>query len=60
MCGQPPSAVLRAEGTTPSPPKLAADIKSSRALLDRTAEGGCPHTSPRPQEISMRVSYALC
>ena len=41
MWGQPPSAVRVSEAEQGF---SAAEIEDRRALLDRTAEGGCPHT----------------
>ncbi|HEX3742124.1 MAG TPA: helicase-related protein, partial [Terriglobales bacterium] len=43
MWGQPPSAVRFSEA---EPQAFAEENEESRALLDRTAEGGRPHTDP--------------
>ena len=41
--GQPPSAVRFSE---PEPQTFMGQNEDHRALLDRTAEGGCPHVDP--------------
>src|SRR6185369_7240825 len=48
--GQPPSAVQRSEAP------LFVWGKPSRAALDRTAEGGCPHVHKIPKKARARRS----